>query len=193
MPEHGRKYVRLRETAIVSLLAHSTIAEAAAASGISERGMRKWMSKPDFAEAVRSLRAAVLEAGASRLTGLISAAIGTLEEGLASRKSADRTSAARAILEFRERMSRDQLREKVETLERQIAELRCSMRGNVYVGPVMVSREAVSTIMQGKSHPDVSVDPSALQAFLNDTRPEPEPKRVIDHHPTTNGQVPART
>src|SRR5262249_26766357 len=102
---------------------HPTIAEAAATTGISEKCLRLWMAKPDFAEAVRTLRATVLEGAASRLTGLVSKAITTLEEGLESRKSADRTRAARAILEFRERLSRDQLRERVETLERQIADL----------------------------------------------------------------------
>ncbi|HEY7425282.1 MAG TPA: hypothetical protein VH682_13705 [Gemmataceae bacterium] len=71
MPEHGRKYVRLRETAIVALLAHPTIAEAAKASGISERGLRKWMAREVFARAVKELRECVLQAGLARLTGLV--------------------------------------------------------------------------------------------------------------------------
>ncbi len=144
---HGEKYTRLREVAMVALLSHPTIGDAAAATGISEKALRLWMAKPDFAEAVRTLRQQVLEAGATRLTGLVSEAIQTLEEGLKARKAADRTRAARAILEFRERMDRDQLRERVETLERQLADLQ---RGG---------RPVVQAI-------GVTIDPAAWSAFV---------------------------
>jgi hypothetical protein len=172
---HGEKYTRLREVAVVSLLAHPTITDAAAASGISEKALRLWMAKPDFAEAVRTLRRQVLEAGASRLTGLVSEAVETLREGLKARKSADRVRAARSILEFQQRFDKDRLLERVTSLEKQIEEMRR--------GPgVVITGERIG----------ISVHPEAMRNYLKDIAKKPPstseiPKlnhpHVIDHHP----------
>lgn len=145
---HGQKYQRLREAAIIALLSHASLSDAAKSIGISERGLRKWMQKEDFAESVRTLRRQVLEAGASRLTGLVSKAIETLEAGLQSKKAADRTRAARAILEFRERMDRDDLREKAAALERKLAEMQNSASPKVILASsVTISRSAIEGIL----------------------------------------------
>ncbi len=106
------------------------------------------MAKDDFAESVRTLRRQVFDAGASRLTGLVGKAIETLEPGLEAKKAADRTRAARAILEFRERMDRDDLRQKVETLEQKLAEIQNTGSPKVILASsVTISRSAIEGIL----------------------------------------------
>jgi hypothetical protein len=96
----------------------------------------------------------------------VSKAISTLEAGLSARKAADRTRAARSILEFRERMDKDSMRERLEAVERQLCELKHGQ------GVVKIS-------MTG-----VSIAPEAFTAFLNDAKtalaPKPIQGEVID-------------
>lgn len=173
MPGHGERYCRLRETAVVSMLAYPSLADAAKAVGISERALRNWSSRPDFVESVRLLRQQILSQGATRLTALVSDAIETLREALKAKKAADRVRAARSILEFQERLDKGRLEERIATLEKELAARK--PQGNLTINNL-----------------SLNVAPDAVRSFLDDCRPAsktPTPK-VIEHiqAPTPEGQ-----
>src|SRR5689334_14327269 len=147
---HGDKYSRLREAAVIALLAHPSIDAAAKSVGISEKCLRLWRAKSDFADAEQNARQQVLDAGVTRLSGLIEKAITTLEEGLKAKKAADRVRAARSIIEFRQRLDKDKIKERVEELERQLSDMR---RGKTTINVhgsigVTVSQDAFASFLE---------------------------------------------
>src|SRR5215470_6810621 len=58
---HGEKLSRKREAAILALLAHPTIPEAAKACGISETTMWRWLQRSDFQERYREAQHRVFD------------------------------------------------------------------------------------------------------------------------------------
>jgi hypothetical protein len=185
MSAHGPKYLRLRELATIALLVHPRIEDAARSIGVSEKTLRNWMARPDFAEEMRALQSRVMEGATGRMTGMVGKALDTLERCLSAKRDADAVRSARAVLEFRARMDSDRLQQRVLELEREVAEMRQS-RGVVVNGGLKVT-----------------VAPGAMEAYLRDLRkmkkPEPtplerrllpdatseipklKPERVIDH------------
>jgi hypothetical protein len=140
------------ELATISLLVHPRIEDAAKSIGVSEKTLRNWMAREDFADELRALRAKVMEGAVSRMTGMTDKAIDTLERCLTAKKDADAVRAARAVLEFRARMDTDRMQQRLVELEREVAEMRRR--------PGVTVNGAVS----------VTVAPSAMEAYLRDLR-----------------------
>ena len=57
---HGEKFGRKKEEAIVALLTHRTIDDAAKASGIATKTLLRWLQIPEFEAAYRKARRAAL-------------------------------------------------------------------------------------------------------------------------------------
>jgi hypothetical protein len=64
------KYARRKELAIAALIAEPTIQAAARRVGVCPRTLRYWLARPDFAEAFRKARQAVLDGVVGRLQGV---------------------------------------------------------------------------------------------------------------------------
>jgi hypothetical protein len=78
MTGHGAKFGRKKEEAIVALLAHRTIEEAARAINISPKTLLRWQKEPDFEAAYRAAKRAAFSQSIARLHYLSSAAVSTL-------------------------------------------------------------------------------------------------------------------
>ena len=92
MKGHGAKSDSQREQAILALLTHPTIPEAAEACGVGQTTLWRWMQEPDFRDRYRQARRQVLE-------GAIAEAATTLRRLLTADSESVRLGAARAILD----------------------------------------------------------------------------------------------
>jgi transposase-like protein len=75
---HGAKFGRKKEQAIVALLSHRTIEEAARAIDIVPNTLLRWMKEPEFDTAYRAAKRAAFGQSIARLHHLSSAAVTTL-------------------------------------------------------------------------------------------------------------------
>src|SRR4030095_6708793 len=76
MPGHGEKMTRRWEQAIISLLTHVTIGQAAKAAKVNEATLRRWMREPAFKEAYHNARADLLQQALGHAAeGLVEAAL----------------------------------------------------------------------------------------------------------------------
>jgi hypothetical protein len=78
MKGHGSKFGRKQEEAIVALLSHRSIDDAARAIPIASRTLLRWMKEPEFEAAYREARRAVFGQSVARLQQASSAAVSTL-------------------------------------------------------------------------------------------------------------------
>jgi len=78
MTGHGSKFGRKKEEAIVALLTHRTIEEAARGVNISTKTLLRWQKEPEFDAAYRSAKRAAFGQSIARLHHLSSAAVSTL-------------------------------------------------------------------------------------------------------------------
>jgi len=78
MTGHGAKFGRKKEEAIVALLVHRTIEEAARSIGIDPKTLFRWMKEPEFDAAYRAAKRAAFAQSIGRLHHLSSAAVSTL-------------------------------------------------------------------------------------------------------------------
>ena len=90
---------RKHQEAIAALLGARTIADAARATGIGEKTLRRWLSEPDFQDAYRSAREEAVRGAVGRLQALLSKATETLERALSCGKPAVELRAAVAAFE----------------------------------------------------------------------------------------------
>lgn len=99
---HGAKPDAVRENAIVALLSEKTIAKAAAACGVNERTLRRWLSDDaDFKAEYDAARTATFQVGMNRVQALTGRAIDALEDLLyATKYPAVRLGAARTVVEI---------------------------------------------------------------------------------------------
>ncbi len=99
---HGRKSAAVREQAILALLTERTLAKAAAKCGLSERTLRRWQTEgSNFKAEFEDTRAAMFEAGISRIQTLAAEAVNTLEDLLSATEAPSvRLGAARTIAEI---------------------------------------------------------------------------------------------
>ena len=74
----GGKFGRKKEQAIVALLTHRTIEEAAKSIGIGTQTLLRWMKVPEFEAAYRQARRAAFSQSTARLQQATSAAVSTL-------------------------------------------------------------------------------------------------------------------
>jgi hypothetical protein len=78
MTGHGAKFGRKKEDAIVALLTHRTIEEAARAVNVSTKTLLRWQKEPEFDAAYRAAKRAAFGQSIARLHHLSSAAVSTL-------------------------------------------------------------------------------------------------------------------
>jgi hypothetical protein len=78
MTGHGAKFGRKKEDAIVALLAHRSIEEAATAAGTSAKTLHRWLKEPEFDTAYRAAKRAAFGQAIARLHQGSSAAATTL-------------------------------------------------------------------------------------------------------------------
>ena len=107
--------------AIAALLAGLSHAEAAAASRVSVKTLRRWLSDPAFKAALTGARNRLLDESLDRLQALTCEAVETLRASLQAEKAADRIRAAVALLDhaMRARELRD-LGQEIEELKQAV-------------------------------------------------------------------------
>jgi hypothetical protein len=100
MKGHGTKFGRKKEAAVVALLTHRNIDEAAQAVGIAPNTLLKWMKDPEFAAAYRKARTAVVGQAIARLQQTTGAAVTTLQKLMvdSNTPAAIKGQVARAVL-----------------------------------------------------------------------------------------------
>lgn len=94
------KFGRTHEAAIAALLIEPTIERAAAACGVGEKTLRRWLARPDFVERYRAARQEILTATVGELQRGALDAARVLRELLTNTATpaAIRVRAARSIL-----------------------------------------------------------------------------------------------
>jgi len=78
MTGHGAKLGRKKEEAVVALLTHRTIEEAARELNVATKTLLRWMKEPEFDAAYRAAKRAAFSQSIARLHHLSSAAVSTL-------------------------------------------------------------------------------------------------------------------
>ena len=78
MTGHGAKFGRKKEEAIVALLTHRTIEEAARAVNLATKTLLRWLKEPEFDAAYRAAKRRAFAQSIARLQHLSSAAVSTL-------------------------------------------------------------------------------------------------------------------
>jgi hypothetical protein len=78
MTGHGSRFGRKKEDAIVALLTHRTIEEAARAIKVAAKTLLRWQKEPEFDAAYRAAKRAAFAQSIAPLHHLSSAAVSTL-------------------------------------------------------------------------------------------------------------------
>lgn len=96
------KMTRKMESAVAALLTAPTIATAAAAVGISEQTLWRWLQDPDFKERYREAKREAVAQAVARLQQVSSQAVETLWVIMTDDEAKDstRVTAAKAVLEM---------------------------------------------------------------------------------------------
>jgi transposase len=97
---HGEKLSRKAEAAIVALLAHPTIPEAAKAAGVSETTLWRWLQREDFQKRYRDAQDKVFDGALGSLQGAMTEAVDCLRRNLDCGTPSAEVQAAKAILDF---------------------------------------------------------------------------------------------
>jgi hypothetical protein len=127
MTGHGSKLDRKQEQAIAALLAEPSILAAAAAAGVGEKTLRRWLEVPEFAEAYRQARRNAVSQATARLQAAMGEAADTLRSVMNDPEASAlcRIGAARAIWALGVRgMEVEDLAAQVEELQRDLSGLR---------------------------------------------------------------------
>jgi transposase-like protein len=105
MKGHGSKSSRQRDEAIVALLTHRNVEEAARAVGIGANTLLRWMKQPEFDAAYREAKRFAFSQSIARLQGGLSAAVSTLLKVMLdpSTPAATKVRAASIVLEHAEK------------------------------------------------------------------------------------------
>src|SRR5258706_936374 len=75
---HGAKFGRKKEEAIVALLSHRSIEEAARAVDVAPNTLLRWLKDPEFEAAYRNARRTAFSQSIARLQQMSGAAVATL-------------------------------------------------------------------------------------------------------------------
>ena len=95
----GTKIGRKGEAVIAALLTQPTHAAAAAAAGVSEATVQRWLRRPEFSTAYRLARRAVVETAVGRLQQATADAVDALRRNLTCGMPAVEVRAAVAVLD----------------------------------------------------------------------------------------------
>lgn len=115
------KLGRKKEEAILALLTHRSVEEAARAIGRGARTLHRWMKDPEFAAAYREARRVAFFQSTARLHQMASAAVSTLGKTMldASTPAATKVRAADRILDHTAKaLELEDLEARVAALER---------------------------------------------------------------------------
>jgi hypothetical protein len=97
---HGDKLDRKTEAAIVALLAHPTMPEAAKAAGVSETTLWRWLQRDDFRTKYREAQSKVFDGALGSLHGATTEAVNCLRRNLNCGNFSAEVHAARTILDY---------------------------------------------------------------------------------------------
>jgi len=119
MTGHGAKFGRKKEEAIVALLAHRNVEEAARAVGIGSKTLLRWMQVPEFHAAYLQARRKAFGQATARLQQASTAAVSTLLKVMVDPEApaASRVRAADCVLDHAKSAI------EVEDIEVRVAEL----------------------------------------------------------------------
>ncbi len=123
MKGHGEKLSRNQERAISALLVHPTMAKAAAAAGVGEVTLWRWLQIPEFKEQYRLARREAVSQAVGHLQGACSVAVVALTDISqdVNCPASARVSAARTVLELALKgVELEDLAVRVEELELQV-------------------------------------------------------------------------
>lgn len=125
MTGHGDKLDTKREVAIAALLSAPSLGAAAAAAGISESTLSRWLRDTAFSDAFLSAKRDVLAQSTARLVAVSAQAIDCLTAVLvdSSAPASARISAAKAVLDYGYRGCEvDDLAARISAVEELVAE-----------------------------------------------------------------------
>lgn len=93
--------------AVIALLEHPTVKEAAEAAGVHKATVYRWLREPEFQAAYREARREAVSRATARLQQISSEAVEALREIVSDRsqQGASRVGAARCILDYAARMT----------------------------------------------------------------------------------------
>ena len=97
---HGEKLSRKAQAAVVALLAHPTIPEAAKACGVSETTIWRWLQREDFQNEYRKAQSKVFDGALCSLQGASTEAVDCLRRNLNCKNPSAEVQAARTILDY---------------------------------------------------------------------------------------------
>ena len=97
---HGDKLGRKAEAAIVALLSHPTMPEAAKAAGVSETSLWRWLQREDFQKKYREAQGKVFDGALGSLQGASTEAVNCLRRNLSCGNPSAEVHAARTILDY---------------------------------------------------------------------------------------------
>jgi hypothetical protein len=123
MKGHGEKLSRNQERAIAALLVHPTMLAAAAAAGVGEVTLWRWLQIPEFKEQYRLARREAVSQAVGHLQGACSVAVVALTDISqdVNCPASARVSAARTVLELALKgVELEDLAVRVEELELQV-------------------------------------------------------------------------
>jgi hypothetical protein len=170
MSARGEKLTRKQEAAVAALLTQPTHALAAAAAGIAESTLTRWLHRPDFLIAYRAARREVVEHAVARLQQAGGQAVETLRASLAAERPADQIRAACAVINYALRgLEVADLVERVAELERVVAERREADRE-----PCDLDREGVPPV-NGAGPRDADAGGSPPPGPVGDAAAQPGP------------------
>ena len=124
MAGHGEKLTRKQEQAIAALLQAPTLKKAAAACGVAEKTLRRWMQLPGFITAWRGARRQAFEAAVAELERHALRAVRTLAKNLKADRPSDQNRAADLLLGHRREYV------ELEDLARRVTDLEEQQKGN---------------------------------------------------------------
>lgn len=127
---HGSKN-HVKELAIVALLTEPTIQQSAKKANVSEVTLWRWLQQPDFQTAYKQARREVVSQATAQLQQACTEAVTTLRDVMNNKLStaSARVSAARTVLETAQKsIELEDLVDRVESIERQLAEDTNSIR-----------------------------------------------------------------
>ena len=99
-PGHGEKLSRKAEAAIVALLAHPTMPEAANAAGVSETTLWRWLQREDFQKKYKETQSKVFDGALGSLQGATTEAVNCLRRNLSCGTPSAEVQAAKTILVY---------------------------------------------------------------------------------------------
>jgi hypothetical protein len=125
MSGHGERLSRKKSEVIAALLGERTVADAAARVGVAESTLHRWLRRPDFQEAYRAARRAIVDAAVGQVQQASAEAIEALRRNLKCQSPAAEVRAAQVILDVALRgVELSDLQGKVEELDKLLVELK---------------------------------------------------------------------